>query len=79
MCTHFFRLFALYVSLLVGGNLVFLYVGSSRVRQFGVEARIFLLLLFVLFGRCENEPHRTEEEKEHPGKNQVFPDFQPLF
>ena len=75
---HFFCLFALHVRLFVGSDLVSLYAGSPRVRQFGVEARIFLLLSSVLFRRCEDEPYRTKEEKEHSCKNQIFPDFQPL-
>ena len=67
-----------HVSLLVGRNLVRLNTRPSRVGQLGVESGVPLLFLPVLLRRGENPPHAADEQQEHSGKYQVFPDFLPL-
>ena len=76
---HLLILPAFHVRLLVGGNLVRFDTRPSRIGQFGVETGVPFLLQPVLLGRGENQPHTADEQEEHSGKDQVFPDFLPLF
>ena len=46
----------------------------------GVESRIFFLFPFFSSSDGAKMSHiAPRNREEHPGKNQVFPDFQPLF
>ena len=68
-----------HVRLLIGSHLVRLDTRTPRVGKFGIEARFLFRLLPVFLGRGENQPHTPEEQEEHTGENQIFPDFLLLF
>ena len=58
-------LFLLHPRLLVGGAFVRNDARLCGLRHFGIESHALRRLGLLLFGGCEDQPHRTREEQPH--------------